>query len=86
MFAACVYGSGVFRANNYYFWITIVGPIIGAIIGVWAFEGYLLLMKRYANMPGTIHIDAVEQPTADEVKLFQVQTQTSYDRKYVIFF
>ena len=39
-----------------------MGPIIGAIIGVWIFEGYLILMKKYANLPGITYIDAVEQP------------------------
>lgn len=52
--------------NSYYFWVPIVGPIIGAIIGVWIFEGYLLLMKKYANLPGITHIDSIEQPSQNE--------------------
>ncbi len=28
------WGGGVFTANNYYFWVPIVGPLIGGVIGV----------------------------------------------------
>lgn len=66
LFAACVYGSGVFRANSYYFWVPIIGPVIGAIVGVWIFEGYLILMRKYANLPGITYIDAIEQPSRNE--------------------
>jgi hypothetical protein len=61
-----VYGSGVFRINNYYFWVPIIGPIIGAIVGVWTYEGYILVMKRYANLPDIVHIEAVEQSNQEE--------------------
>ncbi len=44
----------------------IIGPIIGAIIGVWTYEGYTFLMKRYANLPSTVHIEAAEQPIQEE--------------------
>ncbi|CAF2343293.1 unnamed protein product [Rotaria sp. Silwood2] len=61
LFAAFIYGwKEVFQTNNYFFWIPILGPIIGAIIGVWLFEGYLLLMKRFANLPNVINIGSVE--------------------------
>ena len=61
-----MYGSGVFRINNYYFWVPIIGPIIGAIVGVWTYEGYILVMKRYANLPDIVHIEAVEQSNQEE--------------------
>lgn len=37
-----------------------MGPILGAIIGVWLYEGYLRLMKRYANLPNVVNIGSVE--------------------------
>ena len=35
-------------------------------MGVWLFEGYLLLMKKYANLPGITYIDAIEQTDRGE--------------------
>ncbi|CAF3368290.1 unnamed protein product [Rotaria sp. Silwood1] len=61
LFAAFIYGwKEVFQSNNYFFWIPIMGPIVGAIIGVWIFEGYLLLMKRFANLPNVVNIGSIE--------------------------
>jgi hypothetical protein len=65
-----------------------VGPIIGAIIGVWIFEGYLILMKKYANLPGITHIDAVEQPDQGKhyKKSRRIDTQISTESNCVFFF
>ncbi|CAF0819631.1 unnamed protein product [Rotaria sp. Silwood1] len=79
LFTACVYGWKVFRVNNYYFWTASLGPIVGAIVGAWTYEGYLILMKKYANLPGIIHIDAVEQPDQreNEKSSYYMETQLS---------
>ena len=35
LFTACVYGSGVFSAHDFYFWIPMIGPWVGgALAGV----------------------------------------------------
>ncbi|KAI9597985.1 aquaporin-like protein [Syncephalis fuscata] len=33
LFAATIYGAGVFSYDNYYFWVPIVGPLIGGPLG-----------------------------------------------------
>lgn len=32
------WGSGVFSAGNYWFWVPIVGPLIGGPLGVWIYD------------------------------------------------
>ncbi|CAF4195643.1 unnamed protein product, partial [Rotaria sordida] len=42
LFGAFVYGwNEVFGVHNYFFWVPIVGPIIGAIVGVWLHQGFI---------------------------------------------
>ncbi|CAF2026837.1 unnamed protein product [Rotaria magnacalcarata] len=61
LFAAFIYGwKEVFQANNYFFWIPIVGPIVGAIIGVWLYESYSLILKRFSNLPNVVNIGSIE--------------------------
>ncbi|CAJ0610278.1 unnamed protein product [Cylicocyclus nassatus] len=39
LFTLCAgYGWEVFSANGFYFWIPIVGPLIGALIGAWLYK------------------------------------------------
>lgn len=39
------WGAEVFRAGNYYFWVPIVGPILGGIAGTWVYD--LFIGKRF---------------------------------------
>ncbi|MBL8204168.1 MAG: MIP family channel protein [Blastocatellia bacterium] len=39
------WGAEVFRANNYYFWVPIVGPILGGIAGMFVYD--LFVGKRF---------------------------------------
>uniref|UniRef100_A0A0K0D3V5 Aquaporin-9 n=1 Tax=Angiostrongylus cantonensis TaxID=6313 RepID=A0A0K0D3V5_ANGCA len=42
LFTLCAgYGWEVFSAYGYYFWIPIVGPMIGAIIGAWLYKLFI---------------------------------------------
>src|SRR5882724_7150968 len=35
------WGSEVFRANNYYFWVPIVGPLIGGVAGAYVYDLFI---------------------------------------------
>jgi hypothetical protein len=50
----------VFQVNNNFFWIPVIGPIIGAIIGVWLFEGYTTIVTRFANLSNVMNMDSIE--------------------------
>ncbi|CAD5228552.1 unnamed protein product [Bursaphelenchus okinawaensis] len=52
LFLLCVgYGWELFTANNYYFWIPIVGPIIGAIIGSWVYKLFIGIHGLNEDIP-----------------------------------
>jgi glycerol uptake facilitator protein len=52
LFAAFVYGgNAVFSVHNYFFWVPIVGPVVGAIIGVWLYQGLIWMVKHYGHLP-----------------------------------
>lgn len=44
------WGDGVFTAGGGWWWIPIVGPIVGAVLGAWAYE---LLVAKHHPTPAT---------------------------------
>jgi MIP family channel proteins len=44
------WGSEVFRAGNHWWWVPIVAPCIGAVIGGWAYDA--LIGHRFPSHPG----------------------------------
>lgn len=52
LFGAFVYGwHEVFSVQNYFFWVPLVGPILGAIVGVWLYQGFIWMVKQYGHLP-----------------------------------
>ena len=35
--------------NNHYFWIPIIGPLIGGILGCWIFKFYAFIVENYGH-------------------------------------
>ncbi|CAF1495255.1 unnamed protein product [Rotaria sp. Silwood1] len=59
LFGAFVYGwNDVFHVHNYFFWIPIIGLIMGAILDVWIHTGYTWLIKHYGHFPNNERTDA----------------------------
>ena len=51
IFGAFIYGwKAVFTVHDYYFWVPIVGPIVGAIVGVWVYQCYSFIVKKYGHL------------------------------------
>jgi glycerol uptake facilitator-like aquaporin len=42
--AVAGWGADVFRAGNYWFWVPIVGPIVGGVLGAYTYD---LLIGRF---------------------------------------
>ncbi|UJR38770.1 hypothetical protein I4U23_031435 [Adineta vaga] len=51
LFGAIIYGwNNVFTVHDYFFWVPIVGPILGATIGVWIYQGFNFIVKQYGHL------------------------------------
>ena len=48
----------MFRANNYYFWVPVVGPTLGGIIGVWLYQCYVFMIENYGQLSNIEHKDS----------------------------
>jgi len=44
------WGSGVFTVNDYWFWVPIVGPLIGGVLGGWIYD--VLIAKHHPPETG----------------------------------
>lgn len=40
----------MFSIHNYFFSIPILGPIVGAIVGVWIYVGYSSIIKNFGHI------------------------------------
>ena len=51
LFGAFIYGwNEVFALQDHFFWVPIVGPIIGATVGVWLYKGFSWIVKHYNHV------------------------------------
>ena len=69
LFIALVSGGGSFAANNYYFWIPIVAPLAGGVVGALIYDFTLgkVLQARMLGVSGTAETkgEAVREPAAE---------------------
>src|SRR6266700_3704345 len=71
LFIALVSGGGSFAANNYYFWIPIVAPLAGGVVGAYIYDFTLgrVLQAKMLGVSGTAEVkgEAVREPAVDDL-------------------
>ncbi|HVB73999.1 MAG TPA: MIP family channel protein [Ktedonobacteraceae bacterium] len=69
LFIALVSGGGSFAANNYYFWIPIVAPLAGGVVGAFIYDftiGKVLQAKMLAKSgTAVVQGEAVREPSVE---------------------
>ena len=50
-FAAIIWGAGVFRVHDYYFWVPVIAPLLGAPIGALTYVFFIETHSYPANKP-----------------------------------
>ncbi|UJR07228.1 hypothetical protein I4U23_011516 [Adineta vaga] len=85
LFAGFIYGwNNVFSTNNCYFWIPIIGPILGGIIGVWIYKCYVFIIENYGQFSNIKQINSTEinntiRKTEDDVSELRQQLTIASD-------
>ncbi|CAF3952176.1 unnamed protein product [Rotaria sordida] len=87
LFGAFVYGwNNVFRVHNCFFWVPIIGPIVGGVLGTWIYTGYTWLIKHYSQLSNIEHSDgdktillkSIQTPYVDNSHGLQQNIQESH--------
>ncbi|VDM62946.1 unnamed protein product [Angiostrongylus costaricensis] len=64
LFALFIYGSEVFTYHNYYFWIPVIAPILGAVLAAWSYQ--LFIGAHIPDSNNEVHIlDEAKIPLND---------------------
>ncbi|KHJ90483.1 hypothetical protein OESDEN_09672 [Oesophagostomum dentatum] len=68
IFAFFIYGSQVFTYHNYYFWIPIVAPLFGGVIGAWLYHVFVGAHIPDDNEVSVTSKSDTAQPAGSDVK------------------
>lgn len=63
----------MFGVNDNFFWVPIVGPILGAITGAWVYKCYAYIVRHYGQFVNTEHKDLART----DRKVIQIEDEAS---------